>query len=140
MIRSRLRSAGVETSRLLDIIYPAREVIGLLVHRQYKPILKELLVKYGINTIDSFDPLDPKHVADPKYDSVGTAERRRVAVDLHRKRLVKGLELMRAHVVPAVARSYVEIGWIAESDVPERPDPSRKGHATRKDDDRSQDR
>ncbi|KAG2171678.1 hypothetical protein INT43_008058 [Umbelopsis isabellina] len=65
-IRSRLCDVGIDTSRVLDIIYPARDVIGLLVHVQYQALLKETLLQKKIKTTDSFDPLDPKHIADPQ--------------------------------------------------------------------------
>ncbi|KAG2178938.1 hypothetical protein INT43_001785, partial [Umbelopsis isabellina] len=135
-IRSRLRDVGIDTSRVLDIIYPARDVIGLLVHVQYRALLKETLLQKKIETIDSFDPLDPKHIADPRHAPLGTEDRRRLAVDLHRQRLLHGLEKMRPHVSPAVARSYVEIGWIADTDVPQRNTPRHKdaGAAFRKED------
>ncbi|KAG2178933.1 hypothetical protein INT43_001780 [Umbelopsis isabellina] len=86
-IRSRLRDVGIDTTRVLDIIYPARDVIGLLVHVQYRALLKETLLQKKIETIDSFDPLDPKHIADPRHASLGTGDRCRLAVALLRERL-----------------------------------------------------
>jgi hypothetical protein len=124
-VRSRLRSVGVDTARVLDILYPARDVLGLLVHAQYLPLIRETLLKQKIQPLESFDPLDAKHIADPKHASLTTEDRRRLAVDLHRERLLRGLEKMRPHVRPAVARSYVEIGWIAEDDAPQR---NAQGH------------
>jgi hypothetical protein len=124
-VRSRLRSVGVDTARVLDIIYPARDVLGLLVHAQYLPLIRETLLKQKIHQLASFDPLDTTHIADPKHASLTTDDRCRLAVDLHRERLLRGLEKMRPHVRPAVTRSYVEIGWIAETDVPQRND---QGH------------
>ncbi|KAM3579452.1 hypothetical protein VKS41_008308 [Umbelopsis sp. WA50703] len=124
-VRSSLRSVGVDTARVLDILYPARDVLGLLVHAQYLPLIRETLLKQKIQPLESFDPLDAKHIADPKHASLTTEDRRRLAVDLHRERLLRGLEKMRPHVRPAVARSYVEIGWIAEDDAPQR---NAQGH------------
>jgi hypothetical protein len=49
---------------------------------------------------------------------LSTSDRKRLAAELHRDRLVRGLEKMRPHVRPAVARSYVEIGWIDQNDIP----------------------
>jgi hypothetical protein len=117
-VRSRLRRLGVDTARILDITFPARDVLGLLVHVQYKPLLKDTLVKQKIQPLEKFDPLDPKHIADPKHASLAAADRTRLAFDLHRNRLLSGLKMMREHVRPSVARSYVEIGWIADTDVP----------------------
>jgi len=117
-VRSRLRNVGVDTARILDIIYPARDVLGLLVHVQYLPLINETLKKQKITPLTNFDPLDSKHIADPKHASLSTNDRKRLAAELHRDRLIRGLEKMRPHVRPAVARSYVEIGWIDENDIP----------------------
>jgi hypothetical protein len=127
-VRSRLRNVGIDTARILDIIYPARDVLGLLVHVQYLPLIKESLLKQKIQPLPSFDPLDPKHIADPKHASLATEDRCRLAAELHRERLLRGLEKMRPHVRPAVARSYVEIGWIDEIDIP-RPNTEDRSDA-----------
>ncbi|KAI8583446.1 hypothetical protein K450DRAFT_196210 [Umbelopsis ramanniana AG] len=55
--RTSLRRLGLEPSRLLDIIMPTRKVIGLLVHFQYAPKVREVLAKHGLKPIE-FDPTD----------------------------------------------------------------------------------
>jgi hypothetical protein len=59
-----------------------------------------------------------------------TSDRKRLAAELYRDRLVRGLEKMRPHVSPAVARSYVEIGWIDENDIPSSNAENRNDAAT----------
>jgi hypothetical protein len=54
---------GVDTARILDIIYPARDVLGLLVHVQYLPLITETLKKQKITPLTNFDPVDSKHIA-----------------------------------------------------------------------------
>ncbi|KAG1140805.1 hypothetical protein G6F36_015793 [Rhizopus arrhizus] len=73
--RRRLSRLGVDSWRILDVCYPAHSVVGLLVHLQYKPALLSLLEKAKIPTLDTFDPLDPANLADPKFDSVSAEER-----------------------------------------------------------------
>lgn len=117
-IRRRLRQIGVDTSRLLDITFPSRNTLGLLIHVQYKTALCEVLKASQITPLPAFDPLDPKHIADPKHETLSAGERKLLAADLHRERLIRGLKFMRPHVAPAVARQYVIHNWIDESDVP----------------------
>ena len=62
--RSHLRRLGLEPSRLLDISMPTRQVIGLLVHVQYAPTVREVLTKHGLASLD-FNPTNPCHIADP---------------------------------------------------------------------------
>ncbi|KAG1165141.1 hypothetical protein G6F35_018948 [Rhizopus arrhizus] len=71
--RHRLSRLGVDSWRILDVCYPAHSVVGLLVHLQYKPALLSLLEKAKIPTLDTFDPLDPDNLADPKFDSSACA-------------------------------------------------------------------
>jgi cell division septum initiation protein DivIVA len=120
-IRRRLRHIGLDTSRIMDITFPSRNTLGLLIHIQYKTDMYALLSASKITPLDAFDPLDPKHIADPKHDALSTSDRVILAAQLHRERLVRGLKFMRPHVAPAVARSYAAIGWIEDSDIPTPP-------------------
>jgi hypothetical protein len=117
-IRRRLRQIGLDTSRLLDITFPSRNTLGLLIHVQYKTEMCVLLKESQIIPLTSFNPLDPKHIADPKHDTLSASDRTILAAELHRERLIRGLKFMRPHVAPAVARQYVLHSWIEESDVP----------------------
>ncbi|GAB5589158.1 hypothetical protein Unana1_04058 [Umbelopsis nana] len=136
-VRRRLRRLAIDTSRVMDIIFPSRTVVGLLVYSQYKPTVTSLLQEVKVELVPDFDPVDPKHIADPKHETLSNSERSRLAIQLHRDRLLRGLNFMRPHVAPAVAHAYVLAGWIDEGDVPQRPytdrdDPSA---AFRKEDD-----
>ncbi|KAL0081441.1 hypothetical protein F4703DRAFT_1931053 [Phycomyces blakesleeanus] len=56
----------ISQSRILDIHFPARGVIGLSVHRDFKSELIDLLHKQKIVPIAHFSPLDGKIICDPK--------------------------------------------------------------------------
>ncbi|CEP12852.1 hypothetical protein, partial, partial [Parasitella parasitica] len=67
-VRHNLHLIGAEATRIVDIIFPARNVIGILVHVQYKEALLFLLVgRSKIAAIDKFHSVNSNHVADPKY-------------------------------------------------------------------------
>ncbi|KAI7897993.1 uncharacterized protein BX663DRAFT_490376 [Cokeromyces recurvatus] len=58
-VRSRLRRAGVDTGRVLDISFPASGVLGVLVHTQYVQDFIKIMTKAQAEVIKDFDPLDP---------------------------------------------------------------------------------
>ncbi|EIE90965.1 hypothetical protein RO3G_15676 [Rhizopus delemar RA 99-880] len=66
-VRSRLSVLGINPYRVLDITFPARSVVGLLVHEQYKDVLLAQLGKAKIDIYKDFNPCDPAHLADPTY-------------------------------------------------------------------------
>ncbi|KAH8556939.1 hypothetical protein BGW37DRAFT_406773, partial [Umbelopsis sp. PMI_123] len=55
----KLRQFGVDTARVLDISFPARNVLGLLLHEQYKFILLDVLRRCKTEQIKGFNPTDP---------------------------------------------------------------------------------
>ena len=110
-IRSNLRRFGVDNSRVLDIQYPSRQTIGLLVHNDYVSTLTEKLKSININTIN-FDPLDPKNINDPKLKDVPTEQKQQLAKELHYKRAQRSIQFIRAPIKFAVARTFHTYGWI----------------------------
>ncbi|KAI8367576.1 uncharacterized protein BYT42DRAFT_586773 [Radiomyces spectabilis] len=120
-VRRRLRKMDVDTSRILDITFPARNVVGLLIHAQYHPLLTETMTNASVKVLTDFDPLDPKHLADPKLETVSMAERHAVAIENHRRRCTQCLKFLRPAVMPSVARGFLEEGWIFDEDIPTVP-------------------
>jgi hypothetical protein len=78
----------------------------------------EILKASKITPLSNFDPMDPKHLADPTLDTLDATARARFASELHAERLLRGLKFMRPHVAPAVARQYLANAWIFEDQVP----------------------
>ncbi|KAF7720518.1 hypothetical protein EC973_007882, partial [Apophysomyces ossiformis] len=115
-IRRRLRKLGLESTRILDISFPTRKVIGLLVHAQYAPIVLELLEKAKVNIVKDFDPTNPSHLADPKFEPLSAAERQSHAIQLNRQRCINALKFMRPSIAAAVCHDFLNCGWIDAED------------------------
>ncbi|KAI9243224.1 hypothetical protein EDC94DRAFT_670565 [Helicostylum pulchrum] len=119
-VRSRLRKIGVDTSRVLDIIFPAAGTIGVLLHIQYVKSFTATMVSIGGKTLDSFDVLDPKHLGDPKYLSYTEDGRATKAMELHANRCLSALTFLhrtKSHQVQPVGRSFISLGWITDSEL-----------------------
>ncbi|KAI7897992.1 uncharacterized protein BX663DRAFT_556190, partial [Cokeromyces recurvatus] len=97
-VRRNLRLLGAEPRRIVDVSFPARNIIGLLIHRGFEEAFEGLLAKAKIATIKDFDPLDPINVADPKYKDMDTDSRFTVALRLQNQQ-------------------YIQLGWVSEEDL-----------------------
>ncbi|KAI9309961.1 hypothetical protein BX666DRAFT_2033861 [Dichotomocladium elegans] len=56
IVRDKLAKLHIATSRILDIQFPTKTIVGLLVHNDYVPTIRNRLAKAKISTIDEFDP------------------------------------------------------------------------------------
>ncbi|CEJ03027.1 hypothetical protein RMCBS344292_17018 [Rhizopus microsporus] len=114
-LRSRLRQLDINNSRILDIHYPTRNVMALLVHNDYASELKSHLQKFKVRTKDDFNPCDGSILMDPKYEHCSKEERDGFAL-MHRSNCAKKtLNYMRVLVKAAVARYFYNQGWISKS-------------------------
>lgn len=117
-IRGHLRTGiAADTGRILDISFPARGVMGLLVHFHYAPILINKLRAPGIKVLTDFDPLSPDHLLDPKFTDLPATGRLAAAHQVHTNRSLAALRRLRVTLMPAVAHSFVRSGWISEEDL-----------------------
>lgn len=116
-VRSRLRHAGVDTGRVMDVCFPASGVIGILLHTQYVEEFKSIMTTVGAETFENFDPMEPSCLADPKFASWSQEERAAEVHALVRDRCNNTLRYLRPLTVGPVARYFVANGWICESDV-----------------------
>ncbi|KAI8068406.1 hypothetical protein BC940DRAFT_228671, partial [Gongronella butleri] len=73
-VRDRLRILGIAQSRVLDIHFPTRGVVGFLVHREYAKALIATFAEKKITPI-AFDPCDASVIVDPKYDTTTPSDR-----------------------------------------------------------------
>lgn len=115
-VRSRLRRSGIDTGRILDITFPASGVLGLLMHVQYVKTFTDAMTKVDATLFPNFDPLDPKHLADPRYSTMSYDERCQKMHDIVNSRAIDTLTFLRPLLVGSVARSFVEFGWIDDED------------------------
>jgi hypothetical protein len=116
-VRARLRRSGVDTGRILDISFPASGVLGVLMHVQYVEQFTAIMTKACAEIIEDFDPLNPKHLADPKYCGLDDNTREQTMLDLVHNRALDTLSFLRPLVVGPVARSFIEWGWIDSTDM-----------------------
>ncbi|KAG1021492.1 hypothetical protein G6F43_014276 [Rhizopus delemar] len=72
-----------------------------------------LIVKWSLFWyIQSFNPLNPDLLRDPKYANLPEADRAAKCTEVHQARLVRALKHIRESVRPAVARSFFVKDWI----------------------------
>jgi len=116
-IRGNLRRLGVDPSRILDISFPARFCVALLVHNQYAPDLCKILDSAKVVPIKDFDPLDPVHLADPQFAKDSDSVRSSKLFNLHSDRCIGVLNHIRPHLVLAVGSMFIDQGWIVSEDV-----------------------
>lgn len=124
-VRSRLRRAGVDTGRVLDVCFPASGVIGILLHTQYVAKFTEIMTKAEAEFIKDFEPLHPDHLADPKFISFSDSARADEMAKIVHSRSLNTLAFVRPVLVPSVGRSFVDLGWIDDSDL---QDAVKKAH------------
>ncbi|KAI8076450.1 uncharacterized protein B0P05DRAFT_450594, partial [Gilbertella persicaria] len=65
-MRNKLHKLGSASSRILDIHYPARGIVVVLIHIGYSDEFNRLSDKCKIVTLHDFNPLDPLHLRDRK--------------------------------------------------------------------------
>ena len=116
-IRSTFRKVGVDTGRVLDICFPASGVIGILLHTQYVEGFLDLMKKCEAEVIEGFDPLDPKHIADPKYESLSTNDRESLMYEFTNTRALQTLSFLRPLNVSGVGKYFVSAGWICDEEL-----------------------
>jgi hypothetical protein len=114
--RQKLRALGIETNRVLDIYFPARQVVALLLHVQYHAEVSTKLQEMGITPL-TFDPLDPTHLKDPQYDGLSTVARTAAMEGIHYGRMIRTLEHIGSPRCFSVGRSFVGKGWMTEHEL-----------------------
>jgi hypothetical protein len=132
-LRKKLRLLGVDTRRVLDICFPARSVVGILVHIQFKDELISCLGKAKIGLIENFDPLAPANLGDPKFANEPEETRAREMMGIHARHCEDALDFLRYPVAVAVARQFLALGWVTDEAVSEilsnKKDAPHRAHA-----------
>ena len=111
-IRVHLRRLGIDPSRILDISFPARSCVGLLVHAQYVPDLVSALNSAKVSLLQDFEPLDPVHLGNSIYKDDSVTVRTQKMASIHFDRCVDTLKHIRPHLVLPVGSMFVAKGWI----------------------------
>ncbi|KAI8635888.1 hypothetical protein BD408DRAFT_356694 [Parasitella parasitica] len=119
-IRRILQGIKVNNSRVLDIQYPVPHVVSFLVHHDYVFTFTSTMHLKGLAVLDKFDPVDPQHVADPKYHALSTTEREDIAFELHIKRCTQSLRYLasrRPRLFASVAAFFQTEGYVTSEDI-----------------------
>ncbi|KAI8136379.1 hypothetical protein BJV82DRAFT_676705 [Fennellomyces sp. T-0311] len=104
-VRCALKIIGVEQGRILDVFFPAKGVIGLLIHRSYQQALEEKLSVGKIAVKTDFDPIAPANLMDRKYESLTLEERAIEARRIYQDRIFRAcLQMPRTHLGFAIMR------------------------------------
>ncbi|KAI8636571.1 hypothetical protein BD408DRAFT_437811 [Parasitella parasitica] len=117
-VRTHLKSAQVDLGRVLDICFPASQVIGVLLHVQYIQEFTELIKVAKGELYTDFDPLNPDNIADPKYASLSDNERHALIHQFTEARCLQTLSFLRPLNVSGVGKYFVEEGcWNDSADL-----------------------
>lgn len=118
-LRTTFKKLGVNNGRLLDLHYPDRNIVAVLVHNDYAPELTELLSKKGVKLNTTFDPCAASVLKDPKYATDTLEQRQQIAQQLHNQRVQKALIHIRGPAKFAVARFFAHKSWITKTQLDE---------------------
>ncbi|KAI9243300.1 hypothetical protein BDA99DRAFT_530685 [Phascolomyces articulosus] len=83
-IRQYFHSIKINPNHVLDISFPARNVLGLLIHIQYVPDVSKILNAANTPILHDFNPTDANHIRDPAYTSLPKQEKSEIAIYCHR--------------------------------------------------------
>ena len=111
-IRSIFRALSIDNHRILDITFPAKTAIGVLLHEAYLPEFQSKFLEIDTSFLSDFDPLDPVHIADRKYHHLSKEDRTSLARSLQQNRCIRTLKFVRSHLVTGLAKYFVNQGWL----------------------------
>ncbi|GAN11827.1 hypothetical protein MAM1_1056c11437, partial [Mucor ambiguus] len=111
--RATLAAIGIDSKRILDVTFPARNIATILIHTDYRDDILRRLTEGGLTAIPDFNPLDPDHVADPKFAAMPAPQLARIAAALHADRCVRTVRFIKMHTVPGVLKFFVSQNWIS---------------------------
>ncbi|KAG0821584.1 hypothetical protein G6F18_011812 [Rhizopus arrhizus] len=118
-LRTTFKKLGVNNGRLLDLHYPDRNIVAVLVHNDYAPELTELLTKKGVKLNNTFDPCAASVLKDPKYATETLEQREQTVQQLHNQRVQKALVHIRGPAKFTVARFFAHKSWITKTQLDE---------------------
>ncbi|KAL0096653.1 hypothetical protein J3Q64DRAFT_1855963 [Phycomyces blakesleeanus] len=105
-MRKILSSFKIPTSRILDIQFPARGTVALLVNGEFREELIALLGKAKVVPLGNFDLTAADVIADPKLMEEAIKVMARKAQDLFDARLVKASLCMTTYLGHGVTRNF----------------------------------
>lgn len=114
-MRKQLKTLGVTNGRVLDIHYPEKKTIALLIHKMYRTeLIQSLQQNGGIREKEHYDPTNPTIITNPEYLQLSNEERIQIAKQKHQARIVRALPFIRSPASKAVAKQFLENGTITQ--------------------------
>ncbi|OBZ80238.1 hypothetical protein A0J61_11714, partial [Choanephora cucurbitarum] len=114
VFRQKLRLIGLDNSRVLDVHYPARNVVALLIHTAYKEDLLNVLNKYSLPVLTDFNPFSITNIRNPSFASLDSDALTAMTRELQQARLVRALGYIREQTRRLVAYDFVCQGWLSK--------------------------
>lgn len=111
--RATLRQLKLDNGRILDVSYPGKQVIALLVHNDYAQTALDLLATSGLKPIENFDPCDQSCLRDPAFEALTPEARGKKMTEIHNQRMLRTLKNIRDTIRPALARDFMNKKWIS---------------------------
>ncbi|KAG1435718.1 hypothetical protein G6F56_013863 [Rhizopus delemar] len=86
-LRAKLQKLKINNARVLDVHYPDRQVVALLLHSDYIADVTAAFAVAKIEPLANFNPLDPALLRDPKLSGLTATERVAKCSEVHQARL-----------------------------------------------------
>ncbi|KAL4213045.1 hypothetical protein AB4K20DRAFT_2005006 [Rhizopus microsporus] len=118
-LRNRIRRLYINNSHVLNIHYPDRHLVTLIIHNDYEPELRSQLNKFAITVRDEYDSLDSANLRDPAWSKWSYQDKVDYAFGTFAGRLIRAIRRIRAPVQRAVARFFIEKGFFGIETFPE---------------------
>ncbi|KAI9332176.1 hypothetical protein BD770DRAFT_333372 [Pilaira anomala] len=116
-VRTILRALGIDNGRILDLHYPTRCVVSILIHKDYFSTLTSILEKHELQPIEDFNPLYICNLKDPALASLTVKEKRAKLLELHQTRLCRALQFIRPYLKGLISRDFIQQGWLTPDQV-----------------------
>ena len=113
-MRNSLRDLSFNSGSIVDIHYPAKNVVALLIHNDYHSTAINILKQNDLTPINNFNPLHTDNLADPKFKEATHEERSTQIRNIYENQIHRTIEFLRPPVKLAVARDFQRKGLITE--------------------------
>jgi len=107
---------GINPGRIINIHFPAFQVMSLLIHNDYEVELLKILSEYEIVPLTEFDPKSGEILQDVQYKDISNLNRDDIAEKMYSKRLINTvLRVTPKPLQVALTRSSLDQKWLTES-------------------------
>ncbi|KAJ8651364.1 hypothetical protein O0I10_013120 [Lichtheimia ornata] len=107
--RRALAIFNIPQARIIDVHFPIRGIIGLLIHADFKTELLDLLKQAKVNPVD-FNPTAPATIINPEYADYTGEQRADKAKELYSNRMLRACARMpKAYLGASILRHFVSL-------------------------------